>query len=483
MSDVAAVRLGEWFLTDSPKRSNRAFVEILRGDPPLALWVGLKADRLLSAPPQNLADLAVVLAEHGLAWLQWEADRAAEVDETLIQDLASRAALAVLVSELAAELAAVHGEAVRSQAQLIGLFQDPAGWWAMLPQSTSEPVELQPPSWLSAGHFHPNAFRAVEQAVGKLGLSPASSGHVGVPPASSASECASPVSGANENVPSILTGISPQFLGRVLDAASRWAATHQAARWLSPLMANLAKLSLLERSFREEVEAEKIAAMAEFAAGAGHEINNPLAVIAGRAQLLLRDEIDPERRRDLALMNAQAMRVNEMIADLRLFATPPELELQTLDLTALVRRLIEDVSPLAAAQETRMALVAGPSPLPVDADPVQLTVALRALCQNALDALGHRGQLEIVLARDGEEASITVADDGPGILPEQRSHIFEPFYSARQAGRGVGMGLSKCWRIVTRHGGRIEVGGRAGSGAVFMIRLPLRAGGSVGWGE
>ena len=73
-------------------------------------------------------------------------------------------------------------------------------------------------------------------------------------------------------------------------------------------MAKLARLSVLERSFREAVEAEKIAAMAEFAAGAGHEINNPLAVIAGRAQLLLRDEADPERRRDLALMNAQAMR-------------------------------------------------------------------------------------------------------------------------------------------------------------------------------
>ncbi len=74
-------------------------------------------------------------------------------------------------------------------------------------------------------------------------------------------------------------------------------------------MAKLARLSVLERSLCEAVEAEKIAAMAEFAAGAGHEINNPLAVIAGRAQLLLRDEADPERRRDLALMNAQAMRV------------------------------------------------------------------------------------------------------------------------------------------------------------------------------
>jgi len=240
-------------------------------------------------------------------------------------------------------------------------------------------------------------------------------------------------------------------------------------------MAKLARLSVLERSLYDAVEAEKIAALAEFAAGAGHEINNPLAVIAGRAQLLLRDETDPDRRRDLALMNAQAMRVHEMIADLRLFATPPELVRQLLDLTVLVRRLIDDMQSMAAAQDTEICLVAKSSPVLVEADPVQLTVAIRSLCQNALEALGHRGRIEIDVASDGGEASITVADDGPGILPEQRPHIFEPFYSARQAGRGVGMGLSKCWRVATQHGGRIEVGCHAGSGAVFVIRLPERS--------
>jgi signal transduction histidine kinase len=192
-------------------------------------------------------------------------------------------------------------------------------------------------------------------------------------------------------------------------------------------MAKLARLSLLERSLREAVDAEKIAAMAEFAAGAGHEINNPLAVIAGRAQLLLRDEADPERRRDLALMNAQAMRVTEMIADLRFFASPPELERQVLDLAALVGRVIDEVQPLAARQETIVVFGEGPSTLRVEADSVQLTVAIRALCQNALDALGRRGCIEIAVNGDGNEASITVADDGPGISPEQRPHIFEPF--------------------------------------------------------
>ena len=138
-------------------------------------------------------------------------------------------------------------------------------------------------------------------------------------------------------------------------------------------------------------------------------------------------------------------------------------------------QLGQSTSSLAARQETIVAFVAGAGAIRIEADPVQLTVAVRALCQNALDALGHRGRVEITVNSDGGEASITVADDGPGISPDVRPHIFEPFYSARQAGRGVGMGLAKCWRIATQHGGRIEVGNRAGCGAVFTIRLPCIA--------
>src|SRR5690606_20308915 len=82
--------------------------------------------------------------------------------------------------------------------------------------------------------------------------------------------------------------------------------------------------SELPPDLRALLEREKLEALAEFAAGAGHEMNNPLAVIAGRAQLLLKDETDAQKRRELAVIHAQAMRVHEMIADLMLFARPPQ---------------------------------------------------------------------------------------------------------------------------------------------------------------
>lgn len=454
MSDAAAVSLGEWFLSDLPDRSIETLIETLRTDPPLALWAVLKADRLPSSPPQCIADLAGLLAEHGLAWLQWEADSTTiEVDPSLSQEFAARAAVGVMISERAAELAAAKGDTARHQAQFLGLLQDANQWLTELNRPVSARSSIQLPKWLAPSRFDPAAADAVEQAISSLDIAAS-------PPA----------------VPGALSEkstASSACIRRGAEAASFWAADHRAARCLKALMAKLAKLAALEGSFHAAVEAEKIAAMAEFAAGAGHEINNPLAVIAGRAQLLLQDEVDPERRRDLALVNTQAMRVNEMIADLRLFATPPELELQPLNLAALVRRLIDDLQTLAVGQETGLHYAEASCVIPIMGDPVQLSVAVRSLCQNALEALGVGGQIEIEVRSDGTEALLTVADDGPGILPEQQPHLFEPFYSARQAGRGVGMGLSKCWRIVNQHGGRIEFSRRAGSGAVFIIRLPL----------
>jgi signal transduction histidine kinase len=238
----------------------------------------------------------------------------------------------------------------------------------------------------------------------------------------------------------------------------------------------LARLARLESDFQRALEVEKLEAMAEFAAGAGHEINNPLTVISGRAQLLLRDEPDVGRRHALALISTQAMRVHEMIADMMLFARPPRPELQQVEIVALIDAVLADLSSRAAGQETAIARSGHGGPILVEADPVQLQVALRALCQNALEALQSGGHVEIIVETIPEsEVRIHVRDDGPGLKPEERRHIFDPFYSARQAGRGLGLGLSKAWRIVGNHGGRLEVESQPGCGATFTIVWPCGA--------
>jgi signal transduction histidine kinase len=235
----------------------------------------------------------------------------------------------------------------------------------------------------------------------------------------------------------------------------------------------MASMQELPAELQALLEREKLEALAEFAAGAGHEMNNPLAVISGRAQLLLRTEQDPQKRRELAIIHAQAMRVHEMIADLMLFARPPQPQRAGVDVAALCRRVIGEVSD--HVHERRIVVESSiAEPLLLSADATQLGVALRALLDNAIEAIGEDGRITLTCcpSNEADSVEIVVADDGPGIPPEVRRHLFDPYYSGRPAGRGLGLGLSKCWRIITNHGGTLEVESQPGHGALLRIVLP-----------
>jgi signal transduction histidine kinase len=246
------------------------------------------------------------------------------------------------------------------------------------------------------------------------------------------------------------------------------------------------------------LEAAKLEALYHFAYGLSHEINNPLANIATRAQSLLANETDPERRRKLATIVQQALRAHEMIADLMLFARPPTPRPEAVDLVRLTETVVAELQPQAVEQGTKLLRTGDNGPHVARVDPTQIAVAVKALVQNALEAVKAGGIVEVGVApgsrvRDHEPGDtgqgagagenprspipnlkflLTVADTGPGIPPEIRPHIFDPFFSGREAGRGLGLGLSKAWRLVTLHGGTITVESEPGAGARFSILLP-----------
>ena len=223
----------------------------------------------------------------------------------------------------------------------------------------------------------------------------------------------------------------------------------------------------------------KLEALAEFAAGAGHEINNPLAVIINRTQRLLEDETDPQRRRELAAIGAQAYRIRDMIGDVMLFGRPPEPAPQACGLVDAVRETIDKLADGFTETETTVELKLEDCP-PLRADPVQLKVVLSNLLQNAAHAAGEGGRITVtatsVLEGDARFVRLCVVDDGPGLTDVDREHLFDPFYSGRQAGRGLGFGLSKCWRIVDAHGGRIEVPNAGRDGFVIAVYWPVEDG-------
>jgi signal transduction histidine kinase len=236
--------------------------------------------------------------------------------------------------------------------------------------------------------------------------------------------------------------------------------------------AKLARLAELENDFDGAVERVKLAALKEFAYGASHEINNPLANISTRAQALLAEEKHPEQRKKLATIVAQALRAHEMISDLMLFAKPPPLDLADVRVADLIATIVAECRTDAGDQKTDVSTSIEPPSLVLRGDGAQLGAALKALVRNALEALGEGGTIQIDATNNAEQTILSVTDNGPGIPPHVREHIFDPFYSGRDAGRGLGFGLPKCWRIAVLHGGRIEVESALGAGTTFRLLLP-----------
>ena len=225
--------------------------------------------------------------------------------------------------------------------------------------------------------------------------------------------------------------------------------------------------------FYDELQKARLDAMAEFAAGAGHEINNPVATIAGRAQLLLRNETDPERRQALLAIGGQALRIRDMIGDAMLFARPPQPAPESVNLGEVIHEVVESM----VNKETMTCGVefeAEPD-IVVQADPTQLKIVISALIQNSINASTAGSTVSIYAVADEVEGKrggcIEVHDTGAGLSDRDRECLFDPFYSGRQAGRGLGFGLPKCWRIVSLHGGTISCESGA-TGTVFRVFWP-----------
>ncbi len=233
-----------------------------------------------------------------------------------------------------------------------------------------------------------------------------------------------------------------------------------------------ASYNQFRQRFASELQRAKLDAMKELAYGASHEINNPLANIALRAQTLLKRENDPDKRKALETMHRSAMRAHEMISDLMLFARPPALNCKPISLSSVAESIVHEAKIEAQDRAIPIAFVAHEDPT-VNADRTQIEVALRAIIQNSLEAIEDGSEIAVAVGTSDGWAYVEIRDNGPGIPKEILPHIFDPFFSGREAGRGLGFGLCKCWRIVTEHQGEVEIQSEPAQGVVALVRLPL----------
>lgn len=216
----------------------------------------------------------------------------------------------------------------------------------------------------------------------------------------------------------------------------------------------------------------KLAALAELAAGAGHEINNPLAVISGHAQRLYRTEPDTDRGESLQSIIRQTHRIAGIVRDLMQFARPPQPAPHRLDAGELVSAVRDELEPLAAEKRVRIEIGAVLPNAFVRGDRAQLKHALVAVVRNGIEAAGADGWVRIGCSEgDDDNISFVIEDCGPGLSAAALEHAFDPFFCGRSAGRGRGLGLSTAWQFVKQNGGELRYE-RTDGPTRFVVTVP-----------
>ena len=237
----------------------------------------------------------------------------------------------------------------------------------------------------------------------------------------------------------------------------------------------LAELNdLLVEARRERTAQERLAALGQLSGTIAHELGNPLNAISGHVQLLARDATCPPAvRQELAVIEREVQRMTSIIRrfldSARALVPRPE----AVELDALV----DEALSLTVSAEARQRIdVRSDIPADIgqaDVDPGLVRHVLGNFISNAVDAMPGGGSLTVRARRAGGLLSLSVSDTGPGIPPDARKHIFEPFYTTKAPGKGTGLGLAICREIAAALRGRIDVDGAPGQGATFTLVVPV----------
>ncbi len=235
----------------------------------------------------------------------------------------------------------------------------------------------------------------------------------------------------------------------------------------------------IEATQRQLMQASKMAAIGELAAGVAHEINNPATTILTRASFLLSEDspnLSRSSGEDLKAIVTQGQRIAQITRGLLMFSRPQSLEIEAVPIDRVLETSLREVEQPITVQHISVIKNVEPHLLRVLADEDSLARALENLFRNAVDAMPQGGTLEIRAARDGPSGAqlrLEISDSGVGIEPGNLARIFDPFFTTKEVGKGTGLGLSIVHRIIKEHQGTIAVESRPGAGTKFVIILPM----------
>ncbi|MBN1537975.1 MAG: PAS domain-containing protein [Anaerolineales bacterium] len=222
-------------------------------------------------------------------------------------------------------------------------------------------------------------------------------------------------------------------------------------------------------------QSEKLAAVGQLAAGLAHEINNPLTAIIANTQLLQR-EIQPEEdMRELVDLIAKAgYRAAQVVRNLLDLARKEQYVFEPTDVNDTLRNALSLLNHEFMARSISLVFEPSEDLPPITGSPDHLQGVWLNLLTNAMDALENTAnEIHVTSSLLGSEIRVIVSDNGKGIPPERLNRIFEPFYTTKAPGRGTGLGLSLCHRVIKQHGGHILVDSQLGVGTKFTVILPV----------
>jgi signal transduction histidine kinase len=238
----------------------------------------------------------------------------------------------------------------------------------------------------------------------------------------------------------------------------------------------------LEENQEQLLQAEKLTSLGQMAASIAHELNNSLAGVLIYTQLLAKKTASDTLSKEVALdylskMDSEIDRSSRTIHNLLDFARPSAPKLTTVDVNQVIEKALSLVGHQAKLERTQVIKELDPSLPVLWADFDQLRQVFVNLILNAIQATENGGTLMLSTFPTNERGvRVKIEDTGSGISPENLRKLFTPFFTTKEKGQGVGLGLTVAHEIIERHGGRIEVESKEGKGTTFTVSLPGREG-------
>jgi two-component system NtrC family sensor kinase len=230
------------------------------------------------------------------------------------------------------------------------------------------------------------------------------------------------------------------------------------------------------------VQSDKLAALGKMAAGVAHEINNPLAVIlqkTGWMEDLLEEEdfqncenLD-EFRKSIAKIEEHVERARKVVHNMLGYARKMEPRLEDVDVNDTIQQTITLLENHARINNIDIQVDLADSIPVIASDQAQLQQVFLNLLNNAIDAIGSNGSIDVVSRREDDRIVVRIKDDGPGLSDEMIRKIFDPFYTTKEPGKGTGLGLWVSHSIMAKMGGNIHVKNNPDRGAMFTVEVPI----------